>query len=293
MRDVPKNVGQDDAHGVHGRTHTQAELRESRPLLLGGLRLLIALVVSVLYGTFDTYSPNKDTSSVWIAGILSSVAALFVLAVVFTSPRNPVGWMCQYWHRNVRGYAVAYWLDDQGKLTGQITTRLPPDWRSMSDRSSTVYLPLGGWLHWPRFTCCLNYLHDLCGVRVRWPWFEDTPDKVWVTDRDGARAKLWMRDALVLWNPRTFSASGFLDLWRRSLRDLEQVQNAHATALALLLEVYDRIVATKRFIKSKQAQDITDDLRQKLYGLLPYDHPRYAEFVPRPMAKAVPMAAKT
>ena len=89
MRDVPKNVGQDDAHGVHGRTHTQAELRESRPLLLGGLRLLIALVVSVLYGTFDTYSPNKDTSSVWIAGILSSVAALFVLAVVFTSPRNP------------------------------------------------------------------------------------------------------------------------------------------------------------------------------------------------------------
>lgn len=292
MCDVSKNVSQDSTHVVHGRTHTQEELRQSRPLQLGGLRLLIALVVPVLVGIPVTYAVSRQTGydviGVGFLGIGVSTTALGLM--VLAAAGNPVDWLREYWCRNVRGYAVAYWLDDQGKLVGQITTRLPPDWRSMSGESRTIYLPLGGWLHRPRFADRYVNLHKR-GIRVRWPWYEGTPDKVWVADRDGARVKLWMHDALVL---RGFGVGhDWFEICSKMLRDLERLEREHTAALALLLDVYDRIVATKRFIKSTQAKAITDDLRRQLNGLLPYDHPRSREFAQAPMAKAAPVAAKT
>lgn len=297
MRDVPKNVSTDDAHVVHGRTHTQEELQESRPLTLGGLRVLIALVVPVLFGIFVTavvlQQPDAHTIRAGITGVAASAVALFVLAAVFTGFGNPADWLREYWQRNVRGYAVAYWLDDQGKLVGRISTRLLPNWRFMSDRSPTIYLPLGGWLHRSRFAYSLDYLHDLQGVRVRWPWFEPTPDKVWVTDRIGARAKLWIHDALTLWGVHGRCGGFELDgLCRKLLRDLEYRERDLQTAYTRLLEVYDRIVATKRFIRSTQAQAIADDLRWRLHELLPPDHPRCAEFARARLAKAAPATAK-
>lgn len=298
MCDVPKNVSTDDAHVVHGRTHNQAELQESRPLRLGGLRVLTAFIIPALVGNLATYAvlrrPDGDSFLAGSIGVAITITALLVFTAVFTSFGNPVDWLRQYWQRNVRGYAVAYWLDDQGKLVGRISTRLQTNWRFMSDRSPTIYLPLGGWLHRPRFANSLDHLHDLHGVRVRWPWFEPTPDKVWVTDRIGARAKLWIQDALTLWGVHG-RCGGFElhGICRKLLRDLKLVEHKQATALALLLDVHDRIVATKRFIKSKQAQAIADDLRRQLNGLLPYDHPRSREFAKAPTAKAAPVTAKT
>lgn len=297
MCDVPKNVSTDDAHVVHGRTHNQAELQESRPLKLGGLRVLISLAVSIFFGVLIFHlgllKPRADVISIWFMGVVATVVWLFV-GLLLTGGRYPAIWLRQYWQRNVRGYAVAYWLDDQGKLVGRISTRLPPPYRWMSGRSPTIYLPLGGWLHRPRFADHNSNLHEH-GVRVRWPWFEPTPDKVWVSDRDGARAKLWVHDALVLWGPRHLR--GLQHYWFDHcyimLRDIERLERDHATALALLLDVHDRIVATKRFIKSTQAQAIAHDLRQKLSGLLPYDHPRSREFAKAPTAKAAPVTAKT
>lgn len=298
MCDVPKNVSTDDAHVVHGRTHTQAELRQSRPLRLGGLRVLVSLAVSIFFGVLIFHLGLLQTGayviSTWFVGVVATVVGWLFVGSLLTGGRHPAIWLCQYWHSNVCGYAVAYWLDDQGKLVGRISTRFPSNWRFMSDRSPIIYLPLGGWLHRPRFAYSLDHLHDLHGVRVRWPWFQPTPDKVWVTDRIGARAKLWIHDALTLWGVHGRCGGFELDgLCRKLLRDLELVEHKHATVLALLLEVYDRIVATKRFIRSTQAQAIADDLRRRIHQELPYDHPRCMEFARARLAQAAPAAAKT
>lgn len=298
MCDVPKNVSTNDAHVVHGRTHTAEELADFRPLRLGGLRVLIPFVVPVLFGilTAVVYQhPDGDPHFARFIGAMASTMVFLPLALAVTGFSNPVDWLRQYWQRNVRGYAVAYWIDDQGKLVGMSGRRLSPDNRSKSNRSPTIYLPLGGWLHWPLFADCgSNHLHEYQGVRVRWPWFEPTPDKVWVADRDGARVKLWVHDALVLWGGRGFSAGhNWFEISSKVLRNLERLERGHSTALALLLEVYDRIVATKRFIKSMQAQAIANNLRRRLHEELPYDHPRRAEFANRPTTKAAPAATKT
>ncbi len=298
MRDVTKDVSEDDARVVHGRTHTQAELAASRPLRLGGLRVLIALVVSNLFGIFTTYvvlrRPPGDAITAGFAGIVGSVAVLIPLALVLTGCGNPVDWLRQYWRRNVRGYAVTYWLDNQGKLMGRISCRRLQYWRSAFLCSPTIYLPLGGWLHRPSFVDRDDNLHKFYGVRVRWPRFELTPDKVWVADRDGAYVKLWMIDALVLWGARgSCMGHDWSEICVTMVRNLERLEREHQTALTVLLDVYDRIVATKRFIKSTQAKAIADDLRQKLNGLLPFDHPRSKEFTRPPLAEAAPVAAKT
>lgn len=297
MPDSPKDAGR-SSRRVTGRTHTAEELADLWPLRLGGPRVLLALVVPVYLGTLITYAVlglRSDAAVLaGVAGVTVTAVMLVVCTLVAGDFQNPVVWLRQYWQRNVRGYAVAYWLDDQGQLVGMAGLRLPALDRSKSEHSPTIYLPLGGWMHRPRFADCLNDLHSSYGVRVRWPWFQPIPDKVWMTDHDGGRVKLWISDALTLWGVHARYGNVELhELFARLLCDLQYAQRGRADVLALLLEVYDRIVATKRFIRSTQAQAIADDLRRRLHELLPHDHPRCAEFAKRPTAKAAPSAAST
>jgi len=213
------------------------------------------------------------------------------------------GWLKRYWQRNVVGNTLWLWRLD-GRLEGTVLRRgvafdrkvhLPP---KLSRPIAIIGIPLGGWFRSGNRMIAIHSIYYTADGRAnestRVRLVNMTVDYATIELRgatDGSRMRLSILDALDFLQ-RTIDAVGIVEwhniffrepMWmlQRVLeveaRQLEQAQKRFddmvvehkKETIALIDDVVRDLNATKRFIKSKEAEAIRDRLlaRQQRYAL--------------------------
>ena len=212
-------------------------------------------------------------------------------------------WLRHYWQRNVIGNTLWLWRLD-GRLEGTVLRRgvafdrkvhLPP---KLSRPIAIIGIPLGGWFRSGNRMIAIHSIYYTADGRAnestRVRLVNMTVDYATIELRgatDGSRMRLSILDALDFLQ-RTIDAVGIVEwhniffrepMWmlQRVLeveaRQLEQAQKRFddmvvehkKETIALIDDVVRDLNATKRFIKSKEAEAIRDRLlaRQQRYAL--------------------------
>ncbi len=261
------------------------EVQKSRPIPRGGAKIAALVVMNLLVGFGAAMIAFLwgwfESVGFWVCG---SVVSGFMLVMDVFAAHDKL--FRDYWWRNVKGYILWCWEDENGVRYDIVK---PWDFRLV------LALPLGGWFKrgrvWLREG--RNFLEDpVWKVEAVWKDFFH----VRLTDRHGDCVHLLAEQALkYLYYAHTCSLATSVDgcgvggwmtllgLRERGLddanRERDEAQRNLKEALAQIVGTIDHLDATKRFIRSKQAQEIRRGLVCELDRLLPPDDPRREKYI--------------
>ncbi len=270
------------------------EVEKYRAIRYGGLRVLVWMALSVLAGTgfgFFLEKAISDPNIAWQSAGCLSVVVLLVGVLVFRANN--------YWRRNVWGYVLWCWRDDKGEVQWAIgQTAL---------HELAIGLALGGWFRRSRTTCSavtfregVNSKEMLSQWRVKLVRIHTNTGAIIVrlTDRCGDRVTVNAKDALEILERFSARLEALTNTWdavvrhgliaervRTEERDeakkrAEEFERKWKTAcqqredaLSTIAEAIGRIDATRRFIKSDQAQTVRAWLNGRLAAMAPVGAP--------------------
>lgn len=245
----------------------------------------------------------------WICALVFLCCGVFVFGYVcfFFLPK--------YWKRNIRGYTLLLWFDYQdGKrpleVSSDIVTRIK---RFDGFHVATLLIPLGGWLNQPitlgahghrqyGFGVPLGFRDLYHNWKVRPTKIRDChPSDMMVQAEDWSGSKLLMtvRSFLVLLelNNNLQVAENMPYQRIKTVNTLAMVMRAHQretehlvetigtlnrteiekTQLSdVIIETIKQLIASKRFIQSKQAKQIVEMMLARMESILPPNDQRRA-----------------
>ena len=279
------------------------EVEKYRAIPRGGLKLLVfpvllllwvgAIWVVVLFVPGDLWV-NEDA----VNAIIFLTVALFMSVFFPLFCSHPIKWLRDYWRRNVRGCSIAVFKDDAGncQMEGPYTREIIRTgmW------PISLILPLGGWFNRAYILCAKNYVgkpgvnadEHLSKWRVELVALHVHTEAVTVrlVDRLGDRVTVSAKDALEILERFSARLEGCTNTWdavvsyiliaeRVRTAERDEAQHQLKDAIAQIVGAVDHLDATKRFIKSKQAQAIRRGLVCELNRLLPPDDPRREKYI--------------
>lgn len=266
------------------------EVEKYRPIPWEGVRLLawVALAALVaLGGAFflGMIFPEASLSlEFWKGWMILFVIALTVLFRLGARRING------YWERNVRGYTLWGWRDFQGEVKWEIALILPYD--------LAIGVALGGWFRRSRIICSavtfcegVDSKKMLSRWRVNFVQIHANTGAIIVrlTDRYGNRVTVNAKDALEILERFSARLEAFTNTWDAVVshgfivehvltKERDEARQQLKDAIAQIVGTVDHLDATKRFIKSKQAQEIRRGLVCELERLLPQYDPRREKY---------------
>lgn len=268
------------------------ELEKYRPIPRGGLFLLAGVALSALACARIGFLLEENTTAMWAwmsAGGSFSVM-LIVCAFVFG-----IG---DYLRRNVRAYNAWHWRkeDDEQIIQVAVTPRGKEEGRDLEfpPRCPIIKVPLGGWFNSSGgvYWCGANgKVSRVQGWTVKRPPRDksdiDFP-RVTLEDQEGQSITLYLGVALDFFEYYfTAGASAFewsgkigrmIEDIARFRRERDEARDQLKDAIAQIVGTIDHLDATKRFIKSKQAQEIRRGLVCELERILPPDDQRREKY---------------
>ncbi|MBI5071826.1 hypothetical protein HZB93_02980 [Candidatus Falkowbacteria bacterium] len=280
------------------------EVQKYRPIPKGGLKLLVFPLLFLLSATvlwvIVHYDLDKEK---WVmrGGIILGLVTILMLAEII-GVRHPIRWLRDYWWRNVKGYNAWYWRDEEQKIQVSFTRRgEKEDEYAVFLKCPVIKVPLGGWFN--SWGCVYRHRFNEVGQAQGWkvrlpsdPWRNALSPHVTLVDAENhsitpdigtaldfceyyfiddrvyewiLRASVMLVDIKRLMAERDEAKKRAEELegkWKTACRQRED-------ALSVIAEAIGRIDATKRFIKSDQAQAIRKWLSGRLAAMAPVGAP--------------------
>lgn len=261
------------------------ELKKYRPIPKGGLKVAALVVIDLMVGfgvaaLIAFFYKWFELVGFWVCG--STVSSFMLVADIFAAHDKLFS---GFWRRNVRGYTLWGWRDENDRVRWELALVLPYD--------LAIGVALGGWFRRSRIICSavtfregVNSKEMLSKWRVKVAQIHVCTRTIIVrlTDRCGDRVTVNAKDALEILE--RFSArleaigNGWQDVVRHGLiyervrtteRDEAVRQRDHA--FLAMLKADAAIKGTSRFQKSKDAKRIREGLIRDILEIAPADHP--------------------
>ncbi len=263
-------------------------IEKHEPIPKGGLKLLALPFVGILiyFGSLHALTLLNAMNQLVMA-LSITLTLLAVLSYLFIiSNSNPLKWFAEYWHRNIMGRKMVFWVDadknnriKKSFFNNKEIYDYQCSFLSITETSPVaVIIILGGWRRHP-VKVIINK-KDMRGWGKYWKFkkIRSWPGYIKVIDHLGSTIKLpaeYLVEMLLNakhpqdfhpWDHQVYYKS---KEFRQVSAELDETKLARIKATDVIMNVSTMIQDTSRFVHSKEGKKIRKYIEDQLIELLP------------------------